>query len=138
MAFAEGLTIGEQGQLYRDVLTSIRPANILNQFTARLGEPFQVDPNPPHVAPLRYPDLLTIPGVFGDPTPPERRAAVGAALQFNTVVEPVPMEVDWQAEMGTTQLVEVGTELLGRQELFRRAFAPRTLTQMPAPWDFQR
>lgn len=130
--------LGPQGQVLRDALTACRPANVINNFVARMGEPFQVDPNPPHMAPLRYPDLFTIPGVLGDdPNTAARKAAVSYAENFDEHVDPVPMEVDWQANMGTTQLVEVGAELLSRQELIKRAFAPRP-APAPSPWDFQR
>ena len=134
----ETMMMGPQGALYQQTLTNARPANVISQFNARMGEPFQVDPNPPHMPPVRYPDLFTIPGVMNnDPIPDYRKAAVATANDFNVNQDPMPMEVYWQANMGTTQLVEVGTELLSREELFRRAFTPQT-QQRPAPWDFQR
>jgi hypothetical protein len=57
-----------QVQLFDRVLTSVNPSNVKLRRTAKVVEPFQ----PPSVfplgrPPLRYPDVMTMPGFMSDP-----------------------------------------------------------------------
>ena len=127
----EGLTA-----LFDRSFAAVNPGNVKVQFQARYQEPFCADPAPPHFPPVRYPDALSTPGVVGDPDTSERDYYVREAMKTNRQ-DPMPMDVDSMGTMGIQHLVEVGTELLTKEELFRRAFQPQKPQKLPSAWEWQ-
>lgn len=116
---------GPIGALFDRTLYAVNPANYNVQTVTRLCQPFQADPAPPHFAPPRYPDLMCIPGVIGSGADPGRLAVVADAARRN-LSDPMPMEIDDMGAPATSHLVEVGGEMISKEELFRRAFTKET------------
>ena len=121
-------------RLFEAAFSSVHPANIFTQAHVRLPEPFHADPAMPHYKPVRYPDLNACP--LQDPDAAGVRfALLVETVQRTTADDPSPMDVDNMGTGATVPTLNLGTDALSKEELFRRAFVPQTTLAVPTGRD---
>lgn len=119
--------------------TAVNAPNVNNRVVTKMTEPFQMAPDLPlGQPPVRYPDLTTMGGFMPDERQRAedlRRTAARLAEQDDNQ-GPTAMELDDMGTMGPKPVhyFDVGEEKLTKEELFRRAFQPRTDTHPTLLW----